>query len=85
MAATLSVASLIVERGLMLGQVVPPVVNEQIGVEAESVDEYTHKKRKVTQVVAVARHRELATRQTEPRSRTTEWNFGEETELRRRD
>ena len=53
MAATLSVASLIVERGLMLGQVVPPVVNEQVGVEAESVDEHTHKKRKVTQVTVV--------------------------------
>ena len=53
MAATLSVASLIVERGLMRGQVVPPVVNEQGGVEAESVDEHTHKKRKVTQVAVV--------------------------------
>ena len=53
MAATLSVASLIVERGLMLGQVVPPVANEQVGVEAESVDEHTHKKRKVTHVTVV--------------------------------
>ena len=53
MAATISVASLIVERGLMLGQVVPPVVNEQGGVEAESVDEHTHKKSKVTQVAVV--------------------------------
>ena len=53
MAATISVASLIVERGLMLGQVVPPVANEEVGVEAESVDEHTHKKRKVTQVTVV--------------------------------
>ena len=53
MAATLSVASLIVERGLILGQVVPPAVNEQGGVEAEPVDEHTHKKRKVTQIAVV--------------------------------
>ena len=53
MAATLSVGSLIVERGLMLGQVVPPVVNELESVEAESEDEQTHKKRKVTQVAVV--------------------------------
>ena len=53
MVATLSVASLLVERGLVLGQVGPPVVYEQGGVEAEPVDEHAHKKRKVAQLDVV--------------------------------
>ena len=53
MAATLSVASLIVERGLVLGQVGPPVVYEQGGVEAEPEVEHAHKKRKVAQLDVV--------------------------------
>ena len=53
MAATLSVASLIVERGLAQGQVGPPVGHEQGGVEAEPEVEHVHKKRKVAQVAVV--------------------------------
>ena len=53
MAATISVASLIAGQGLMLGQVVPPVVNEEVEVAVESVDERTHKRRKVTHVTVV--------------------------------
>ena len=53
MAATISVASLIAGQGLMLGQVVPPVVNEEVEVAVESVVERTHKRRKVTHVTVV--------------------------------
>ena len=53
MVATLSVASLIVERGLVLGQTGPPVEQKQGGVEAEPEVEHAHKKRRVAQLDVV--------------------------------
>ena len=53
MAATLSVVSLLVDQGLVLGQTGPPVEQEQRSVEAEPEVEHAHKKRRVAQLDVV--------------------------------
>ena len=49
MVTALSVTSLLVERGLMLGQTGPPVEQYQGGVEAEPEAERARKKRRVAE------------------------------------
>ena len=53
MAATLSVVSLLVDHGLVLGQTGLPVEQEQRSVEAEPEVEHAHKKRRVAQLDVV--------------------------------
>ena len=53
MVTALSVTSLLVERGLMLGQTGPPVEQEKRGVEAGPEVEHAHKRRRVAQLDVV--------------------------------